>query len=667
MDHLDAIVNLYRPQVKNLHVLYQDDHSFQLELIYYDDTREIIYLTAEIIDPILNKAKYIDSLKKKKLCDNIRFQKDDKIASIIIKEYPVLDKAHFRMNVVGDVQSGKSRFMMAALWMLTYIYDLRCVLILMNQVESYNQVLLRDIILFNRWLHEHGETTRKLRVNGIRGVQENPVVEKNRIIICMGNSAQLKKIVNRFDDTAVVCDEADTLVKHWKVSNDKTKSGKLFEDCVKKSKSVWSITATPFALLNQEGVACASWMLPKSDKYRGLNEFETHQIDDRTAEKLKKDDVQLVELTRTAIKECSVRGVRPYLGVLVNARSTMKGQKQLAKRMAVFNGIESYIINSDSPCFIKHCDATGVITGTLFKTVSALFDHFEELGRDGLYREHVIIANRTANRAVSFRPSPLVGNGGLVVEILIPSKQSHCASLIQSLRAAGKYDYDYPPIHFYTSETCFKKMMMEQLNIETWVKKNETYGIAREQITDTLTYMVGAHDRATVDDTRLTDKHKITNHDFDTLDDLISMLPIEYKYMPITWMTEPEAVLIHEPEFVYTSDRRIQGRLRKKLKPVGDTTMQVAWNEARYKMLHDMKERFGNARRQYLCNYIIGDGGVGGDLYRVSWKPEFTDNRLLLTHFRGDMLYLFRTSRNKIRFYNYNFEYFVGNMQHSMI
>jgi hypothetical protein len=192
------------------------------------------------------------------------------------------------------------------------------------------------------------------------------------------------------------------------------------------------VTATPFALLNQKNVWSLSFVLPTKPNYRGLEQMTIHTFSEETSKELRKNDEAMASFIRDALRVCCVEGTKRYGAALVNARSTCKKQEELARMLALKHGIESYVINSDSPCFIKHYDAQGVAHPTDFARVADLFDDFERRAQaDSVYRSHVLIADRTADRAVSFRPNPWVGSGGLNGEILLPSDEIHCASLIQ--------------------------------------------------------------------------------------------------------------------------------------------------------------------------------------------------------------------------------------------
>lgn len=641
---LDLLMDHIKPQVQTLHLVYRDDESFALELCHHDGRHEMVRVTMkDILQWVTETTK--TKIKRRRVLAPTKTVPE--LVHLLVQEYPVLEEVWPRINIVGDVQSGKSRFMMAALWTLTYHHGLECILVLMNMVESYNQVLLRDVVLFNQWLREQGGENYLLQVEGLRGRGGGCTQEKS-IRLCMGNAAQLTKLVSQGGPVAVVCDEADTLVKHWDASQDSTKSGALFQSCIAKAKSVWCVTATPFALLNQLEVESKSWRLPISTLYRGTQHFKVHPLDKETTETLRNDDKALASFVEKVCVEQSVRDQLPYLAILVNARWTQAAQKKFAQTL---RGRVSYILNSESPCFIKRCDEEGNLHGTPFKTVSELFDSLEAMGG---YQEHILIANRTANRAVSFRPSPLVGHGGLTVEIFLPPETTHCASLRQALRLSGNYDPEYPDLHLYISESAWLRILGEEKNMTLWVDKNREWGVPREQITGTMFQSVGLHDRTAVDDTTLEQRYKLCHHDFESREALESMIPPFLQPLPRVWMTQENPTVLTCPaNFVYTTNRVEQGRWHQQLKEGLDGRVQICWNEPRYRQLHDLKQRFGNKRRQYLCSYLVGDGVETEPLYRVAWKPEFCEDELTMDDSRWkDAVYLYRTSRGAFRFYH---------------
>jgi len=651
---VDVVTDFIRPRVRTLDIDHRADGSYWLELFHYDGRHEFLRMEMGLLDLWVATQPPVPSVRTSRTgrkSTTVPKKTVAEIRQMLLEEYPVLEEACLRANIVGDVQSGKSRFMMATLWMLTYHFGLRCILVLMDQTNSYKTILLRDMPLFNRWLREHGGQEYLLEMNGLQGRGSAEGDGRGVIDLCMGNHTQLAKLTQR-ENTAVVCDEADTLIKHWNPSRDATKSGVLFQSCVANALSVWLVTGTPFALLNQLGVSSKSWRLPKSPIYRGIHEFNIHLLDKETTDKLRNDDDAMVSYVGQIFAERSVEGRLPYKAVLVKVRWTIAAQTKLAQR---FRGRVSYIANSKGPCFIKRCDEEGNITPTPFKTVSALFDSFEEMSE---YREHIIIADRVASRAASFRPSPLVGDGGLCEQVYIPSASAHGAALEQGLRLSGNYSLDYPELHLHIPETAYNRIIGDKQNMTRWVDKNEEWGVAREQVKGTVFLSVGLHDRKTVDDTTLENRSKLTNRDFETLADLELYIPHKLQALPRVWMTHEEPLLVSDcPDFAYTTDREEQRRLNRQLKrgveEDTDNSLQICWNEPRYHQLHDMRQRFGNQRRQYLCRYIVGDGVCTEPLYRVSWKAEFTSDELTLDDERWEMsVFLYRTSRGAFRFYH---------------
>jgi len=116
------------------------------------------------------------------------------------------------INIAGYVQGGKSRVIMLLAWWMIYKKHLDPLLLVANMVNSYNQILIRDIPQFNAWLHSHGEDQRRLHIYGLRNVQ-NTKCNKKKITLCMGNPAQMQKIIKNAS-FCVIADESDTFIKH---------------------------------------------------------------------------------------------------------------------------------------------------------------------------------------------------------------------------------------------------------------------------------------------------------------------------------------------------------------------------------------------------------------------------------------------------------------------
>jgi len=107
----------------------------------------------------------------------------DRIRDYLVREYPILGKLHPHVNIVGDPQAGKSRCIM-----MCHVHELTPVLVLMNQTASYNQIILRDVVHFNRMLCEmfHCPPDLLLTVHGLRERRNSTRAQPRDIRLCMG-------------------------------------------------------------------------------------------------------------------------------------------------------------------------------------------------------------------------------------------------------------------------------------------------------------------------------------------------------------------------------------------------------------------------------------------------------------------------------------------------
>lgn len=716
---MDVLAGLYEEfqSAQSVVLRYHKGRRFVLHVVHQDGRREAVVITRTFLDTFSRRRKTgvgaspkmpispsTTPTRSSPLPPAYDATEDDDVAVMyqkLLEEYPMLSEAHRRVNVKGDVQSGKSRLMMAVLWCMMYVWDMDPVLVLCNKVDSYNQVLLRDVVEFNHWLGLQGIRHSLLFIHGLRGrasAKASVTKDKRRgtksrsITLCMGNAAQLRKIVRR-PNLGVVCDEADAMVKAFCVENDESKSGKLFHELVTRSKSTWMVTATPFALLNQKNVWSLSVVLPTKPTYRGLEQMSIHALSEETSKELKKDDAAMASFIVGALGICSdanginAKGSLPYGALLVNARYTCKQQEELARSLALNHGLESYVVNSESPCYIKHYDAEGNVHHTGFARVADLFDEFERCANvesvvdsvvDSVpvYRSYVLIANRTANRAVSFRPNPSVGKGGLIGEILLPSDDTHCASLLQMNRLAGNYDPEYPPLHLFVSEKTLGRMELETLNISHWVSANAGGGFSREQMEGTKCYLTGGHDRAAVDDTVNTERHKVIKEDYGTKEELLNFL--KSRYTVVHTMTEDSVQSVAMPEgFEFGLAMGQQGRIREEVKRClgvpPEKHLVMTWKERevdpRWEEMHNMRTRFGTDTR-WKREFTASPTDDGALVNVVRWKEGYFCEDPADPGFRVEDLcendaYIYLTTANTWRFFNSKEKRMVGILGHA--
>lgn len=668
IDLLSIIVHAIQPHVRTLHLSTSSSGNDLLFVTHHDGTQQQVEVSWEKFlthfpSSWFSSSSSVSSSSFVSVSGEEEKETEEciitlHIQSLLQHEYPILSTPWKHVNIIGEPQSGKSRFLMAVCWMLTHVWKLPVALIVMNMIDSYNQVMLRDIVSFNQWIKSQGgKTNHELSIVGMRH-SPSPASSSTSLSIhvCMGNAAQLRRLLKCLPASySLVIDEADTLIKHWDAEKDGSKSGQLFQQMVDQSKSVWNVTATPFALLNRNGVECLSWNLPIPQTYRGLSEFQIHSISCEQAKRLKRDVTLLVDYISHEVFP-SMEQHAPYQALLVNVYTRQKQQEEFARKwFQQYPHIPVFVLNSESPSFVKQITGDGMV-GLPFPTVSSLFDEMERIYQtSSTVHQYLLVANKTAGRAISFRPSPLMGNGGLCGEILIPSTTIHGASLIQSLRLCGHYSESYPPLHLFLPKLQHERLVQECDNLQRLVQKNTTWGVPREQIEGTLLRPIGLHDRKQVDDTHISLKKRLFLYDFDSLEDALSCVPVDVRSLPHVWMTEETVEpMNHVADFVYTKNRKEQQVWQRRLKLSNEHRLQICWSEPRYRDLHNVQRRFGTQRQHYLCHSIVGDGVDTSPLYRVRWKSEFTRDDLSITDdtFWSTSLFLYRTTRAKYRVYH---------------
>jgi hypothetical protein len=550
---------------------------------------------------------------------------EDLIYKALCEEFPWLTEPHRRANLYGLVQSGKSRAIMAILWCSIYQWRLRPYLFCLNSVKSYNQVFGRDIKDFDAWLQSMGEASRKLTINGLRrGVDLN---DPTCVTVLMNNKYQQLKI-NRETTTPylIVGDEGDTLVKHWDFIQDSTSTGRSFHEFEANSHSTWMVTATPMALLNEAGVTSQTFSLSISPNYRDIRQFEKHFLTDEEHESLLKDNTMLVQVVQRALEICNVEHTWHYSSLLINTRYLMEDHREIARTLQAA-GIGSYTVNSSGIIYYPPGGGVEKMTSNVY----ALYNHFEDLyEEDGVYRNHIIIAKRAANRAVSFRPQPGKGYGGLIGEILLPSANG--ASRVQELRMCGNYSNDFPRQHLFMSRKDYQKLADEVLfNIPNMVEANRTRGEARNQIEGVPIIANGPHDRPNVDDTTVANRHAMNKtlfdteelcaefcrekgfqiHDFTMTDDQLIQVPL----------TDEEKVLLEDKPSGY--QRRIRNRIEATIGHQGGG-FNVGWpGTDRLEELLRMTWRFNSNNAWAASKYVAAISDDGQYMNIVQWKDGF--------------------------------------------
>jgi hypothetical protein len=591
---------------------YSDTGVLELHIIFKDGREEILRTSTS------------------KLSRPIEVHEDDPIYKLLLEKYVFLDQPHKAINLFGKVQSGKSQAIMAICWCAIYRWKLRPFLFCLNRSQSYNQLMMRDYQEFNQWLRSNGESERLLRVNGIQGPNGEVNTDPHCITLAMNNKYQLHKIRQQTTPYLIVGDEADTLVTHCDPDQDMSITGPLFHSFRSSAASTWMVTATPFALLNQKGIFSRTVELPANPTYRELKDFEYHELTKEEVVSLRKNNDCLVPVVRRAIEACNVRGRRPYSSLLIATQHLKRAHHNIAKTLQA-SGMTSFVINGEG---IFHYKPDGTNEKTKHHRVSDLYDYFEdEYKKDGMYRHHILIAKNMAARAVSFRPSPGKGDGGLNGMILLPSNNG--SSRVQELRLSGNYSLDYPTLHLYMGEDDYRKTWDElYYNIPTLVKANNTdEKECRLQIEEKPMILTGRHDRPNVDDTHLDDQHGVMRHDFPTPVELVDFLKT-VKHEDIQTMTET-LITIPAPVGFHLGMNGNSAEARNIVTCVKETAgippekhLIMAWNiktdYKRWEDMHDMKTRFKHTPDvKFQAEYLAGPSENGDRINIVKWRPGY--------------------------------------------
>lgn len=584
----------------------------------------------------------------------------------------------------GLAQSGKTMYLMCAVWGINFVLDKKSILILMNSSGSYAQVSERDIFEFNEYIED---ICRELRVGdyesyqligeGFQGVSRNLAIKegKNVFLYAMGNTTQLKKLLGVVEEVKpyhLVIDESDTLVKHCDVEKQKRiATGKVYQSLLEQASGVINVTATPFANFNQAGREQGTIILRPSEFYRGAG---TGGITIRNFEGDARKNMDVArEVILRALRESSECPGK-YTALLAVTHERNENHERLAKKLKRASpSTRVFTYDSKGGNRIAEVGNNGRMIFTAHVRAVDLFNEFESLGGG---KKYVIVSGFKASRAETFRPSRLRvndvgerisgGDGGLTCMVYDPSDTAHCAAKIQAMRISGNYAIDYPEITLWVRKEIEESILGELGNL---VKIAATCA----EVCDTRTAMegeelvvVGKHDRAGVDDTKLEGKSSVFTTDFATAEAAKTyyetLFPsIEYGGFMTEGVRHMEKNI---PGMRYGDDidgRSAEGRaLQSEIKEdfhIGSTT-QIAWRDARYKDLHNPEVRF-KAGSNYCCSHVVGDCTKIVDIPYVVWKSEFVKpSQQVASIFEevANALFLFHTTKGTVRGYIPNCE-----------
>lgn len=591
--------------------------------------------------------------------------KIDKIHEWLLQKYPEIREYCFKDGIIiyGRVQMGKTGLILAMNWIAQYVHGTTCLLALANMKGSFHQIMGKNTVEFNRDLRERFGNGYGLRMCD-RLVDED--VPTTRVFMC--NPTQLRRVAGEVTGRPYMLfvDEADMAVKGADEASDVSKTGPLFRTLRERAVGVVEITATPFALYNQkDGSARMTIRMRPREAYRGFHETDWELVDAKTARAIRRASIassrewidKIVRARRPMVEASG----RRYMSILLNGPATMKRQETIALGLARsqrYDGV--YVMNSDGSHLVKQADGRRLRSKEM-DAISLLYDEFETRSRreQGGFRVYIIVAGLTASRAISFRPTTTaIGMNGLHAMLLLPSATAHCAQLIQYMRIWGNYTEDYPRLLCATTEETYRRIRDEvHHNLEVLADRTAEMGDCRQKIEGSVLMDTRRHDRPAVDDTHLANRTSVCHTDFDSMDEMERYLDAHLDGLSRVWMTHEQVTrVVPPPGFAYTHDRALQRQFLNHFRQsLGVRRLHISWSDMRYQDLHNIHRRFGNQRKNYMGEAIIGDGIDRTNMYCVRWREEFCNDDLSIRDeaYWSSAIFLSRTSRGKYRFYHH--------------
>lgn len=592
--------------------------------------------------------------------------KIDEIHQWLLHKFPEIREYGFEGGVIiyGRVQMGKTGLILALNWIAQYVHGTTCLLALANMKGSFHQVMGKNTVEFNRDLRGRFGDGYGLRMCDRLVGGGAPAT---RVFMC--NPTQIRRVAGEVAGRPYILfvDEADTAVKGADETLDVSKTGPLFRALQENAVGMVEITATPFALYNQkDGPARMTIRMRPRETYRGFHETDWEMVDAKTARAIRmgsirsaKQWINKIVCARRPLVEASGRR---YMTLLLNGPTTMKRQEIIALALARsrrYDGV--YVMNSDGPHLIKQAVGTELRSKDM-DAVSLLYDEFETRSRrepEHRLRVYIIVAGLTASRAISFRPTSVaIGTNGLHAMLLLPSVTAHCSQLIQYMRIWGNYAEDYPRLFCATTEVTHRRIRGEvHHNLEVLAERTSEMGDCRKKIEGSVLVDTRRHDRPAVDDTHLANRTSVCHTDFDSMDEIERYLDAHLDGLSRVWMTHEQVTRVAPPPgFAYTHDRVLQRRFLNHFRQsLGVRRLHISWSDTRYQDLHNIHRRFGNQRKNYMGEAIVGDGIDSTKMYCVRWREQFCNDDLSIRDetFWSSAVFLSRTSRGKYRFYHH--------------
>ena len=583
----------------------------------------------------------------------------------------------------GLAQSGKSMYLLCAVWGINFVLKRKSILILMNSSGSYAQIKKRDIPKVNEYIEEicgelgvENYKSYQLTGEGFQGVRENVAIREGRhvFLYAMGNPTQLGKLLRVVGDIKpyhLVIDESDTLIKNCLVEKQRgIPTGRVYQSLVEQAEGVVNVTATPFANFNQAGQEQGVIILPPPATYRGIgNGITIHNFEGDA----RKNVEVACEVVLRALRE-SPECPGKYTALLAVTHEKNQNHEVLAKQFKRASPtVRVFTYDSRGGNTIAEVGENFTMFQTTHVRACDLFDEFETLGGG---KKYVIVSGFKAGRAESFRPSELRvndagerisgGNGGLTCMVYDPSETAHCAAKIQAMRLSGNYALDYPEIQLWVRKEVEENILGELGNLAKIASTCTEVCDTRTAMEGEELVVVGKHDRAGVDDTKLERPHDIFLNEYDTLEEGLAHFPGNTS-TPVCMTEDVQWVEINDmtPETL----RSTIVRKIKSLPGMANNAVHVPLNDDYYERVFNLEFRYKNQ----INDVIAGNGGATSDSNRIPyvvWKPTYRKDTPSSTNIKTidgldeNQIYYFKTTRNKVRIYIKNVNIRVGTLTH---
>lgn len=539
---------------------------------------------------------------------------------------------------VGYPQSGKSFYQFCALWYGTFVLKKQVVHLLDNRTPSLLQNLTRDhldfaetilgickrlnIAAYYNYIFDYIPQTRA-SLDLAAKLDVRCTSRAYPVLVSIGNVTQLNTMVENSvgENMCFIVDEADTFVKSVTASPESEIEKIIHPLFELPSTSVYFFTATPFANLNRPGQVFdyIKVLKPKSS-YRGLD-----------SPKIRKNLLG-PSVYREVAQRTDLNGF-PNV-TLVNVTHDTAKMLRLSKqiRLQVPDSV-IFVWNSKSDNFTYN--------GTVHRNITQLFN---SIANSKETRPVFIVAGRMAGRAISFRSSKNSANQAILTNFIYdPSKTSHEANLVQSMRILGNYDESYPDIDMYCSPEVLCAVENAFRNIQAMMTPLKTGKETRSSIEDALTQRTKnrGFDRANVDDTVVGRRN---DFEYRTPEELLRMLKTQMDVTKFEILTEKVGTVKLTQTFQYGRDNpKVYAEIKKTLtRP--EENLHVAWHTARYAELFSLAHRMNHVHYQ-RCAFTVGDPSAEGpqtDVPYVKWKTEWRD---VAGCTDPDTVYMYQTTR----------------------